>query len=144
MSIDLYYPVDTEMDINECHQAIKRLNKDGQPIVFKVKGTNYYVALVQQIKSDIIRVGSNNISYSKFIDFLSKKGIEGNVNIIATKNEYAESVYDSNVKIGLTPLHISKRIRSKNKFITDQTGCIILLSKNKKKPNIDDTEICML
>ena len=63
----LYYPIDTKLDFQECINAMYSFNTSGIPILFKVKGTNRYVAIVQSIVGDIIESSGSSYSYHKFI-----------------------------------------------------------------------------
>lgn len=124
----LYYPIDTNLDFQECINAMYSFNTSGIPILFKVKGTNRYVAIVQSIVGDIIESSGSSYSYHKFINILHNKKIEGNVILIAEKSNDAELYHDKKLNLNLTPAVVKLNSSSKNKFIQDQSGTVILCS----------------
>lgn len=56
-----------------CNDILSSFYKSEYPIIFKVKGTNYHAAVVKEIHRDVIRIGNEYCSYSKFIEFLHSK-----------------------------------------------------------------------
>lgn len=125
------YPVDTDKDITECEDALLRFKYTGNPIIFKVKKANWYIAIVQEIKKDMIRIKNKYYSYKSFMQSLSSISIEGSVNIIANYTTDADLIDDEMLKINLVPLIVKSRSSSTNKFIKDNQGNIFLLSESK-------------
>ena len=98
---------------------------------FKVKKANWYIAIVQEIKKDMIRIKNKYYSYKSFMQSLSSISIEGSVNIIANYTTDADLIDDEMLKINLVPLIVKSRSSSTNKFIKGNQGNIFLLSESK-------------
>lgn len=125
------YQVDTDKNLTECKNSLLRFKYYGDPIIFKVKDSSWYIAIVQEIKKDMIRIKNKYYSYKSFMQSLSSISIEGSVNIIANYTTDADLIDDEMLKINLVPLIVKSRSSSTNKFIKDNQGNIFLLSESK-------------
>lgn len=125
------YQVDTDKNLTECKNSLLRFKYYGDPIIFKVKDSSWYIAIVQEIKKDMIKIKNKYYSYKSFMQSLSNRSIEGSVNIIANSTIDADLVDDDTLKINLVPLIVKSKSSSVSRFIKDNHGNILLLSEAK-------------
>ena len=129
MIVKLYYPVATKLSLLNCNDILSSFYKSEYPIIFKVKGTNYHAAVVKEIHRDVIRIGNEYCSYSKFIEFLHSKKIKGVVVLLPVINDRVDLIYDEKTGIALDISIVDKKAIAKYSFIQDQGGNILLYSE---------------
>ena len=125
------YPVETDKNLSECEDIMNRFKLTGEPILFKVKGTNFYICLVQEVKKDMIRIKRNYYTYNSLIESLKTISIEGVVDLVANYTVDGASTNDEVNKIGIVPLIVKMRSKSDSRFIADTFENIFLLTKTK-------------